>query len=167
MVILLYNKNMSNVIQFPSRKNESTFELEQLNQNSKDAELHQFMTKEEFDRRVEELEELLTGYTSNPLFSLSDKEAGDKMKDLARRLEEIQSCSSHHNRPIFPELPMLAFKAIFADKELMQNPAIIEELKRVREANHPTFRDQRRLAEAVLRHLEPDEAPANQDNSDT
>lgn len=116
MAILLYNKNMSNIIQFPSRKNESTFEPEQSNQNSKDAELRQFMTKEEFDRRVEELEELLTEYTSNPLFSLSDKEAGEKMEDLARQLEEIQSCSSYHNRPIFTKLTMLAFKAIFTKK---------------------------------------------------
>ena len=159
---------MSNIIQFPSRKNESTFEPEQLNQDSKDAELHQFVTKEEFDKRVEELEELLTEYTSNPLFSLSDKKAGDKMKDLARRLEEIQSCSSYHTRPIFAKLPRLAFNAIFTKKEeLMQYPAIIEELKRVGEANHPSFRNQRQLAKAVLMHLEPDEAPADQDNSDT
>ena len=158
---------MSNIIQFPSRKNESTFEPEQSNQNSEDAELRQFVTKEEFDRRVEELGKLLTEYTSNPLFSLSDKEAGEKMEDLARQLEEIQSCSSHHNRPIFPELPMLAFKAIFTKKELMQHPAIIEELKRVGEANHPSFRNQRRLAKAALRHLEFNGTPADKDNSDT
>lgn len=49
----------------------------------------------------------------------------------------------------------------------MQHPAIIEELKKIGEANHPTFRYQRQLAKTVLRHLEPDEAPADQDNSDT
>lgn len=164
MVILLYNRNMSNVIQFPSRKNESTFEPEQSNQNSKDAELHQFMTKEEFDRRVEELEELLTEYTSNPLLSFSDKIAGD----LARRLKEIQSCPSKYPRPLYPELSTIAIRAIFTKKELMQYPAIIEEIKRIaEESKHPSLRYQRQLAETVLRHLEPDEAPADQDNSDT
>lgn len=164
MVILLYNRNMSNIIQFPSRKNESTFEPEQSNQNSEDAELRQFVTKEEFDRRVEELGKLLTEYTSNPLFSLSDKKAGD----LARRLKEIQSCSSKYPRPLCPELSTIAIRAIFTKKELMQYPAIIEEIKRIaEESKHPSLRDQRQLAETVLRHLEPDEAPADQDNSDT
>ena len=50
----------------------------------------------------------------------------------------------------------------------MQYPAIIEEIKRIaEESKHPSLRDQRQLAETVLRHLEPDEAPADQDNSDT
>ena len=71
--------------------------------------------------------------------------------------------------PIFAKLLRLAFKAIFTKKEeLMQDPAIIKEIKRTaEESNHPSLRDQRRLAETVLRHLEPDEAPADQDNSDT
>ena len=165
MVILLYNKNMSNIIQFPSRKNESTFEPEQSNQNSKDAELHQFMTKEEFDKRVEELGRLLTEYTSNPLFSFSDKIAGD----LARRLKEIQSCPSKYPRPLYPELSTIAIRAIFTKKEeLMQYPAIIEEIKRAaEESKHPSLRDQRRLAETVLKYLEPNETTADQDNSDT
>ena len=101
---------MSNVIDFPSRKQESTTELYQPIKTTT-TEVYRLQTPAMFEALTEQVRELLKSS-----FDFSDKSIEDKMAELVFCLKEIHSYPSKYSKPTYPELTILAFRAIQANQ---------------------------------------------------
>lgn len=151
---------MSNVIDFPSRRQESTTELYQSIKTTT-TEVYRLQTPAMFEALTEQVRELLKSS-----FDFSDESVKGEMAELVSCLKEIHSYPSEYPKTTYPELTALAFRAIQANQtELVQNPVIIEEIRNTeKESTHPSLKNRRKAAAAVLKVLEaasPDLPPAS------